>query len=179
MKWLIASDLHGDAQAAERLMEAFHREGAARIVLLGDLLNQFAIHKARTSLDIEGAKSNNRWISFLPGFFILKVPAVLLIDDLPVDHFMEFYPAVTLIQMAAEWKDKIIDADLPIICITVHIWLLKCKVFGIGYRKTLHLLYQIYGGVSEVPNIYGDNLRTVCPFSKHYLCVSSSKIIVI
>lgn len=38
MKWLIASDLHGDAFAAGRLIEAFRREDAARIVLLGDLL---------------------------------------------------------------------------------------------------------------------------------------------
>lgn len=38
MKLLIASDLHGDLQAAEKLLAAFTREGAERLVLLGDLL---------------------------------------------------------------------------------------------------------------------------------------------
>ncbi len=38
MKWLIASDLHGDASTCEQLFEAFSREGAERILFLGDLL---------------------------------------------------------------------------------------------------------------------------------------------
>lgn len=38
MKWLIASDLHGSAYAAGRLLEALDREGASRLLLLGDLL---------------------------------------------------------------------------------------------------------------------------------------------
>jgi hypothetical protein len=38
MKWLIASDLHGDAHGASLLVEAFLREGASRIILLGDIL---------------------------------------------------------------------------------------------------------------------------------------------
>jgi len=38
MKLLIASDLHGDLAAAERLREQFLRERADRLVLLGDLL---------------------------------------------------------------------------------------------------------------------------------------------
>ena len=38
MKWLIASDLHGDAAGAGALMTAFAREGAARMILLGDIL---------------------------------------------------------------------------------------------------------------------------------------------
>ena len=38
MKLLIASDLHGDAEATARLLEIFRREGAARLVLLGDIL---------------------------------------------------------------------------------------------------------------------------------------------
>lgn len=39
MKWLIASDLHGDADGARALIEAFGREGASRMILLGDILN--------------------------------------------------------------------------------------------------------------------------------------------
>ncbi len=38
MKWLIASDLHGSAECCEKLMEAFRREGADRLLLLGDIL---------------------------------------------------------------------------------------------------------------------------------------------
>lgn len=38
MKYLIASDLHGNLKAARALAEAFSREGADRLILLGDLL---------------------------------------------------------------------------------------------------------------------------------------------
>ena len=38
MKWLIASDLHGSAFYCRRLLEAFAREQADRMLLLGDLL---------------------------------------------------------------------------------------------------------------------------------------------
>ena len=38
MKLLIASDLHGSAYYAKKLMETYKREGADRLVLLGDIL---------------------------------------------------------------------------------------------------------------------------------------------
>ena len=38
MKWLIASDLHGSAYYCRALLDAFDREGADRLLLLGDLL---------------------------------------------------------------------------------------------------------------------------------------------
>ena len=38
MKWMIASDLHGAAVYCRRMIEAFEREGADRLLLLGDLL---------------------------------------------------------------------------------------------------------------------------------------------
>ncbi len=38
MKVLIASDLHGDEIAARDLLDAYRREGAERLVLLGDIL---------------------------------------------------------------------------------------------------------------------------------------------
>ena len=38
MKWMIASDLHGSALYCRRMIEAFEREGADRLLLLGDLL---------------------------------------------------------------------------------------------------------------------------------------------
>ena len=37
-KWLIASDLHGSADACRALLDAYAREGAERLVLLGDVL---------------------------------------------------------------------------------------------------------------------------------------------
>ena len=38
MKWLIASDIHGSATFCRQLLEAFDREKADRLLLLGDLL---------------------------------------------------------------------------------------------------------------------------------------------
>lgn len=38
MKWLIASDLHGSAYYCKALLAAYEREGADRLLLLGDLL---------------------------------------------------------------------------------------------------------------------------------------------
>lgn len=38
MKWLIASDLHGSKDTCEKLMTAFEKEGADRILFLGDAL---------------------------------------------------------------------------------------------------------------------------------------------
>ncbi len=38
MKWLIASDLHGSAECCEALLKAYEREGADRLLLLGDIL---------------------------------------------------------------------------------------------------------------------------------------------
>lgn len=38
MKWLIASDIHGSAADCRRLLEAYEREGADRLLLLGDVL---------------------------------------------------------------------------------------------------------------------------------------------
>lgn len=38
MKWMIASDIHGSAYYCRKLLEAYAREGADRLLLLGDLL---------------------------------------------------------------------------------------------------------------------------------------------
>ena len=38
MKLMIASDIHGSAYYCEKLIEAYHREEADRLLLLGDLL---------------------------------------------------------------------------------------------------------------------------------------------
>ena len=38
MKWMIASDLHGSAYYCKKMVEAFERERADRLLMLGDLL---------------------------------------------------------------------------------------------------------------------------------------------
>lgn len=38
MKWMIASDIHGSAYYCRKLLEAYDREGADRLLLLGDIL---------------------------------------------------------------------------------------------------------------------------------------------
>ena len=38
MKWIIASDLHGSAFYCKKMIKAFERERADRLLLLGDLL---------------------------------------------------------------------------------------------------------------------------------------------
>ena len=38
MKWIIASDIHGSAFYCRKLLEAFKRENADRLLLLGDIL---------------------------------------------------------------------------------------------------------------------------------------------
>ena len=38
MKWMIASDLHGSLYYCKRLLEAYDREGANRLLFLGDVL---------------------------------------------------------------------------------------------------------------------------------------------
>ena len=38
MKWMIASDLHGSAYYCKKMMEAFEREKADRLLFLGDIL---------------------------------------------------------------------------------------------------------------------------------------------
>lgn len=38
MKWLIASDIHGSAFWCRKLLENFEKEGADRLILLGDIL---------------------------------------------------------------------------------------------------------------------------------------------
>ena len=38
MKLMIASDIHGSAYYCRQLLEAFSREGAERLLLLGDIL---------------------------------------------------------------------------------------------------------------------------------------------
>ena len=38
MKLLIVSDIHGDAECCRAMLDAFEREGAEKILILGDVL---------------------------------------------------------------------------------------------------------------------------------------------
>ena len=38
MKLMFASDIHGDIECAKKTVDAFEREGADRLLLLGDIL---------------------------------------------------------------------------------------------------------------------------------------------
>lgn len=58
-KWMIASDLHGDADCAERLLQRYAESGAERLILLGDLL----YHGPRN--DLPGGYAPKRVIELL------------------------------------------------------------------------------------------------------------------
>ena len=38
MKYMFASDIHGSAYYCRKMLEAFERSGAERLILLGDIL---------------------------------------------------------------------------------------------------------------------------------------------
>ena len=59
MKYFFASDLHGDAAAVEKMLEAYRISGAERLVLLGDIL----YHGPRN--DLPAAYAPKRVISLL------------------------------------------------------------------------------------------------------------------
>ncbi len=52
MKWLIASDLHGSIPACQALLRAFEREGAGKLLLLGDVLNHGSAADAKTTAEL-------------------------------------------------------------------------------------------------------------------------------
>ncbi len=51
MKWMIASDIHGSAYWCRKMLERYDREGADRLLLLGDIL----YHGPRNDLPLEYA----------------------------------------------------------------------------------------------------------------------------
>ena len=57
MKWMIASDLHGSAFYCKKMLEAFERERADRLLLLGDLL----YHGPRTCRRVMPRRRSSRF----------------------------------------------------------------------------------------------------------------------
>ena len=54
MKWMIASDLHGSYFYASQMQQAFEREQADRLLLLGDLLYHL---RSFSIFDLSGARN--------------------------------------------------------------------------------------------------------------------------
>lgn len=52
MRWLIASDLHGSVSSCQALLQAFDREKAERLLLLGDILNHGLARDAQATAEM-------------------------------------------------------------------------------------------------------------------------------
>ena len=61
MKWMIASDLHGSAYYCKKMVEAFEREGADRLLMLGDLLYHGPRNDLPRDSAASGATARPRW----------------------------------------------------------------------------------------------------------------------
>ncbi len=86
-KILIASDLHGDAECTERLIERFSEEGAELLLLLGDLL----YHGPRN--DLPGGYAPKRSIDLLNAMRD-KILAVRGNCDTEVDQMVLSFPVL-------------------------------------------------------------------------------------
>ena len=87
MKWMIASDIHGSAHYCELMLEAWAREKAHRLILLGDLL----YHGPRNDLPREYAPK--KVIQMLQGI----APAPLCVGgncEAPVDQMVLPFPVL-------------------------------------------------------------------------------------
>lgn len=85
MKWLIASDIHGSAYYCRELVRAFEKEGADRMLLLGDIL----YHGPRNDLPIEYAPKE---VAALLNGMKDKIYAVRGNCDAEVDQLMLEFP---------------------------------------------------------------------------------------
>lgn len=97
MKWLIASDVHGSAYYCEKLIQSFAREGADRLLLLGDLL----YHGPRNDLPRDySTKETAALLNTLRD----KIVCVRGNCDADVDRMMLSFPIETECAMLAEGK---------------------------------------------------------------------------
>ena len=73
MKILIASDIHGDKQSCQRVLEIFEDRGAEWLLLLGDLLYHGPRNPIPTNYDPQGVAEllcAHKECAFPLGFFI-------------------------------------------------------------------------------------------------------------
>ena len=87
MKWMIASDIHGSAHFCRLLLSAMEREGAERLVLLGDVL----YHGPRN--DLPAAYAPKEVISLLNGYKD-KILAVRGNCEAEVDQMVLSFPVL-------------------------------------------------------------------------------------
>ena len=85
MKWMIASDIHGSAYWCRRMLDAFRREGADRLVLLGDIL----YHGPRNDLPQEYAPKE---VAAMLNAYKDKILAVRGNCDAEVDQMVLDFP---------------------------------------------------------------------------------------
>ncbi len=100
MKWLIASDIHGSAFYCKKLMDAFEREGADRLLLLGDIL----YHGPRNDLPRDYAPKDV--ISMLNGIS-KSILAVRGNCDTEVDQMVLDFPILADYAILTEGKKMI------------------------------------------------------------------------
>lgn len=108
MKWLIASDIHGSAFYCRKLMEAYEKEQASRMLLLGDLL----YHGPRNDLPREYAPKEV--ISLLNG----RASEILTVRgncEAEVDQMVLDFPVMADYMVLSE-------EGLVIYCTHGHIW---------------------------------------------------------
>ena len=108
MKWLIASDIHGSAFYCRKLMEAYEKEQASRMLLLGDLL----YHGPRNDLPREYAPKEV--ISLLNGR-ASEILAVRGNCEAEVDQMVLDFPVMADYMVLSE-------EGLVIYCTHGHIW---------------------------------------------------------
>ena len=92
MKLMIASDIHGSASCCRRMLEAFGREGADRLLLLGDIL----YHGPRNDLPEE--YDPKQVITMLNG----RRESILCVRgncDTEVDQMVEIYSTTSWVSL--------------------------------------------------------------------------------
>lgn len=108
MKWLIASDIHGSAFYCRKLMEAYEKEQASRMLLLGDLL----YHGPRNDLPREYAPKE---VISLLNVRASEILAVRGNCEAEVDQMVLDFPVMADYMVLSE-------EGLVIYCTHGHIW---------------------------------------------------------
>ena len=88
MKWMIASDIHGSAYYCRMLLECFEREGADRLLLLGDLLYHGPLNDLPRGYD---TRETARLLNAYAG----RIMAVRGNCDAEVDQMMLDFPVLS------------------------------------------------------------------------------------
>lgn len=102
MKLLIASDIHGSAYYCEKLLSAFKKEGAGRILLLGDIL----YHGPRNDLPLEYAPKR---VAAMLNEYKNKILCVRGNCEAEVDQMMLDFPVLADYAVVL-WENRLIYA---------------------------------------------------------------------